>query len=320
MKVASIGLALAGLALMTVLIGWVGFAPLWQTTVSVGWSGFAVLIGWQMLMFVVLGLAWTVLIPTGERRLGVMIWGRMVRDAAANCLPFSPIGGFVFGARAITLHGFGWPLAGASTIVDVTAEVLAQIGFAALGLGALLLWHPDTSVTTPLTIGLTFAVVVMGVFILAQRGGVSLFVKLGRRIAGRGFGEAGASALQDELRRIYARVDRLGLAWLIHLAGWIMSAVEGWIAFRLVGADIGFAAALTVEALLRVVLAVAFVVPANVGVQEAAYSGFGAMFGVSPEMALAVSLLRRARDLAVGVPILLVWQGFEARRLRMAAR
>jgi glycosyltransferase 2 family protein len=33
-------------------------------------------------------------------------------------------------------------------------------------------------------------------------------------------------------------------------------------------------------------------------------------------MSLAVSLIRRARDVAVGVPILLVWQLFEVRRLR----
>jgi hypothetical protein len=33
-------------------------------------------------------------------------------------------------------------------------------------------------------------------------------------------------------------------------------------------------------------------------------------------MSLAVSLIRRARDLAIGIPILLLWQIFEARRLR----
>ena len=35
----------------------------------------------------------------------------------------------------------------------------------------------------------------------------------------------------------------------------------------------------------------------------------------SPEMALAVSLLKRGRDLATGLPIVAIWQMIEARRL-----
>jgi hypothetical protein len=36
-------------------------------------------------------------------------------------------------------------------------------------------------------------------------------------------------------------------------------------------------------------------------------------------MSLAVSLVRRGRDVVVGVPILLLWQFVEMRRLRHAA-
>ena len=46
------------------------------------------------------------------------------------------------------------------------------------------------------------------------------------------------------------------------------------------------------------------------------YVGLGAAFGVSPEMALGVSLLRRACDLALGVTILLAFQPIGLRRLR----
>ena len=47
--------------------------------------------------------------------------------------------------------------------------------------------------------------------------------------------------------------------------------------------------------------------------------GLGAIFGVPPELSLGVSLIRRARDLAV-VPILLFWQFLEMRHLRAAQR
>ena len=52
--------------------------------------------------------------------------------------------------------------------------------------------------------------------------------------------------------------------------------------------------------------------------ENMALAGLGAIFGVPPELSLGVSLVRRARDLVVGVPILLIWQFFEARRLRGA--
>jgi len=76
---------------------------------------------------------------------------------------------------------------------------------------------------------------------------------------------------------------------------------------------------LAVEALLSAVLGLAFFVPGSLGVQEAGYALFGTIFGLPPELSIGVSLLRRAKDLALGIPILLVWQVAEARRLRIAA-
>src|SRR5207237_1276401 len=55
--------------------------------------------------------------------------------------------------------------------------------------------------------------------------------------------------------------------------------------------------------------------PNAVGVQEGAYSLLGASFGLTPEMALALSLLKRARDLTIGLPSLVAWQILESGRL-----
>jgi hypothetical protein len=56
-------------------------------------------------------------------------------------------------------------------------------------------------------------------------------------------------------------------------------------------------------------------VPQGVGVQEAAYVLLGAGFGLTPEMSLALSLLKRARDIAIGLPAIAVWQAIESGRL-----
>jgi putative membrane protein len=322
LKKLSIMLALAGLLLGTALIGWFGFGRVISGVQRVGWEDFALIVGWQLVLFVVLGLAWDAIVPPREaRRPWVFVWGRMVRDASANCLPFSQVGGFVFGARAAMLHGVSWSLATASTVVDVTAEFLAQLAFTAIGIGILLARAPDSSLAVPLEVGLGLAVAAGVALIWLQQAAAPLFASLGRRIAGRWFEDAQdrVQVLQAELSLIYGHTARLAVGFTGHLIGWIGTGVAGWIAYRALGVPIDFDDALAIEALLAAAAAVAFLVPVNAGVQEAGYAGLGAIFGVPPELSLGVSLIRRARDIAVGVPILLVWQFFEVRRLRTTA-
>ena len=47
--------------------------------------------------------------------------------------------------------------------------------------------------------------------------------------------------------------------------------------------------------------------------------GLGALVGMGPEVALALALSRRVRDLALYGPGLLVWQAVELRRIRRDA-
>lgn len=321
LKKLSIALAVLGLLTGTVLVGWFGFDHVVEAVLSVGWGGFFLLIAWQLLLFLVLAAAWDVIGGPSGVPLGVFFWGRMVRDSATTCLPFSPIGGFVLGARAITLQGVSWPLATASLVVDVTAEVLAQMVFALVGLCILIAHDPFTPLAQPLAIGIGIAVAAMAGFIWAQQGAGAIFDKLGRRIAGHWFDDAQerVAVLQDEIGLIYGRTLRLALGAFIHLLGWIGTAIGTWIGFNLLGVDIDIEDAIAIEALLHAVLAVAFVVPGYAGVQEAAYAGIGMLFGVPPDIALGMSLLRRAKDLAIGVPVLLVWQLLEVRRLRVVS-
>jgi uncharacterized membrane protein YbhN (UPF0104 family) len=119
---------------------------------------------------------------------------------------------------------------------------------------------------------------------------------------------------------IYGHAGKLALGFLMHLIGWISTGVAGWIAYGALGVPIDFDDAMAIEALLSAAAALAFLVPVNAGVQEAGYAALGSIFGVPPELSLGVSLVRRARDIAVGVPILLIWQFVEMRRLRISQR
>jgi putative membrane protein len=319
-KKLSIALALLGLLLATLLIGSFGFHTVTSAVGRAGWTGFALICAWQFVIFLPLGLGWDQIARArGVRRPLLFLWGRMVRDASANCLPFSQLGGFVFGARAVMLHGLSWPLATATVIVDITAEFLAELAFIGIGLSILLARAPKADpVAVPVEVGLGLLILGAILFVGLQRGAAPLFARVAEGVAGRRVRGARQrlAALHAEMMAIYSHAGRLFASFALHLLGWLASGFADWIAFRALGVPIDVDAALAIEALLSGIAAAAFLVPVSAGIQEASYAGFGALFGVPAELSLAVSLIRRARDVAVGVPILLVWQIFEVRRLR----
>ena len=80
------------------------------------------------------------------------------------------------------------------------------------------------------------------------------------------------------------------------------------------GGQINLANAVALEALLCTIRSIAVFVPAAIGVQEAGYAMLAPLFGVPAELGLAVSLLKRAREIVLGVPALIYWQSVESRR------
>jgi putative membrane protein len=245
------------------------------------------------------------------------MWARLMRDSGAEALPLSQVGGYVLGARALAVAGVSGTLAAASTIVDVTLEFLAQLPYTAIGLMLLVWFQPESEVVIPVLCGLAVAAVAAVAFIVAQRRGFDYFDRI-VRILGEGWAErtaAGAAALHTKLAAIYRRRAGLWISFTLHLTCWIASAVEIWLALWFAGEPLAFAKVLAIESLLYAIRTAAFVVPQAVGVQEGAYILLGAGFGLTPEMALALSLLKRARDLAIGLPAIGIWQIIEGGRL-----
>jgi len=317
LRIFSVLLLILGVAAATLLVGWFGLDKVLGAMLSVGVPGFLGYTAWQVATFIILGIAWWAVVPPEDRRLPIFAWGRMVRDSAGSCLPFSQVGGFVMGARAVRICGVPMTVATLSTIVDLTAEFVAGILFLIVGLVILLFHNQNQDLTAPIAIGAAGALLAGGTAIFLQRRSATIFVKFGRRLLGQFF--AGSEASDNELGAMYSHGGRLATGTFLHLLGWVAKGGGNWIAFRLLGADVDFATALAIEAVLHAALGVAVVVPGYAGVQEAGYASIGSLFGIAPEISLAVSLLRRARDLAVGIPILLIWQAIEVRMLRNQA-
>ena len=275
---------------------------------------------WSAVPFALLGLAWFLLAPgLPLRRWKTFVWARVLRDSASELLPFSQLGGFVIGIRAAVLQGLAPTLASSTTVVDVTTELIAQLGFTGLGVAMLAVAAGRRAAHNALIgaglIGLGLSAAGAAALVILQRRGwgpierpwpaASCQARRPRRARFRG----------GAVNALYDRPLALAAAVACHLAAWLASAAGVWLALRVGGIEIGLPAILAIEALVCAVRSAAFVAPMGVGVQEATYAIVGPLFGLGPEMSLAVSLLKRARDLVIGVPALLVWQALEGRRL-----
>lgn len=305
-----------GLALTLYLVSYVGLGAVLAAALAAGLGGFALLCVCSLATFALLGTAWSVLLPDSARvPVRVFVWARLVREAAADILPFSNFGGMVFGARAAILHRVPSTAAFASMIVDVTTELLGQVAFIALGF-LLVCTRPRATFPASLSkiywIGLVLAAAAGALFLVLQRHGHQVTLKLAARLLPRAV--ASAAGIGDGLNEIYASRTRVGVSSATHLAAWIAGACVTWLAFHLIGAHIDLAAVLAIESLVCAVRSAAVLVPSALGVQEATYAALAPLFGVGAEFGLAVSLLKRARDIAIGVPILLVSQTMEGRR------
>ncbi len=316
MKAAALVGLFLGVLLTVALVFYFGAPAVGAALRTAGLAGLAIIAAVHLVAIVVTGLAWRLLLARPAKA-WVFLWGRLMRDAASDLLPVSQVGGYVVGARAVILHGISRAVAAASTVVDVTLERCSQIAYTALGVGLLLWLRPSTALAAPILIGLAFAVVAAIAFVAVQRRGASLLDRMAMRLARDWLASlaTGAGAVQGEIHAIHRHTRGLWACFLLHLLGWLLSGGEAWLALRLMGAPLGIAPVLAIESLLYAIRSAAFIVPTAVGVQEGAYVMLGANFGLSPDFALGLSLLKRGRDLLLGVPALLVWQFVEGRRL-----
>lgn len=309
--------ALAGLSVAVWLIAHIGFRAVIAAAARVGWDGFGLICLLGLAQYALLGSAWFALIPKAYApKITTYIWGRATRDSAGEVLPFSQLGGFVIGARAVMLRGTGAPLALASTILDVTAELMAQVAFVLVGI-AILVTHvprsaPGGSLANTAMIAMLLAALGTLAFLAIQKRAFSYAERIAARILPRA--AAHAAAAHDAMTALHASPLRLFFSASIHLLAWFASALAAFVALRLMGVHAAFASVVAIESLLCAIRSAAFAIPNALGVQEAAYAMLMPLFGLAAPAGLALSLLRRARDITVGIPILLIWQAWEGER------
>jgi putative membrane protein len=314
---------LAGLGIAAWMLGSAGLGDVLRAVGRIGWAGFALFAGYSLLVTGLLGAAWASAAPPLAiiRNVPRFTWARLVREGASDILPFSQVGGLVLGIRMLIARGISGPLVNASALVDMTTEMAGQVVFTLFGIAGFVLLRSGSGqadTLLPVLIGTGVMIALMAAFFAAQRWALGLGQALLTRMlpsVGTGLGDVGAV-----LSRIYADRRRVLLSLAFNIAGWVASAAGAWIALALMGVRVQIVNVLVLESLIFVSRSVAFAIPGALGVQEAAYALLGPLLGVAAPSALALSLVKRARDLAIGIPALLAWQASEARALRREQR
>jgi glycosyltransferase 2 family protein len=257
-----------------------------------------------------LGLAWWII---GRRTpwasAGPFITARLVRDSVGDALPLTQVGGFAAGLRMLHLRGTKFEDGAPALFADLLAEFLAKIAYLVIGIGGLYAIRPASHIPFAiwLLLGLTIGVAIVAVIFRTQ-------VKRASHAALLLFQKHWPGFASNQPLSI-AWNKNVGISAALHLVCWLAGGAETCIIFLLLGQPISMAEALIVDSLVSGLRTFGFLVPAEAGVQEAGYVLAATLLGIPPATSLAVSMVRRARDLVIAVPGIALWLRAEQRAL-----
>jgi putative membrane protein len=307
----------SGLALLTALVAYFGFASVLQALVSSQW-GTALVVVARAIALAAAGIAWWCLLTPLCRGPYVFAGLRFVREAINSLFPFVGVGGDIIGARLLAQFGIATNVAIASVLIDIFIQVVCLLVFVAAGIGVVLDLVGTHRLATVGFVMLAVALPAVGGFFLALNFGA--FEPLVRRLVA--FGEKRdwpafhhVADLGGRLQQIWKNHRGLSASFLVHLAAVFFGASEVWIALYFMSHPVSVAQAVAIESLGQGSRAAAFVLPGGLGVQDGALIAASAIFGIPAEVALAMALIKRVPDLILGVPALLGWQALEGKHL-----
>jgi len=312
-----LGLAtLAGLLLLFGLIAYNGFAGVARALIAAGWVGILAASLYHIVPLIFSALGWRAVIRSVWHAPPLLfVWVRLVREAVSN---FLPIGGEVVSARVLTFHGAKAGIAGASVVVDLTVEIMTQLLFTVAGAALLVSGSHGDGPVDWLIGGIAVAAPVLLAFLVAQHWGLfKLLEDFLERMAKKWHWvkDVSVAGLHNTIKALYRDHRGIVEGSGSHMLSWILGSGEIWIALHFMGNPVSFREALILESLTMAVRVVGFAIPGALGVQEGGYLLVGQLLGLSPEICLALSLVKRARDVLLGVPALAGWHFLEGRRM-----
>jgi len=244
---------------------------------------------------------------------------RWIGESVSTLVPSAAVGGDIVRARLASINGTPVPVAAGTVLVDVTLGVSTQAAFTVLGLAVLAGVTGQRNFVRPTLVGTLLGVVGVAGFYFVQRLGMFRF--LARVIARLANSPEWHSLVQSgetldrTVRTLYARRHALVMCCVWTTISLIGGSGEIWIALYALDLHATFLNALILQSMVLTIRSAAFAVPGGLGVQEGGYLFVGNLLGIPGDAAFALSLIARVRELALGIPGLILWQVIEARRL-----
>ncbi|WP_421989009.1 lysylphosphatidylglycerol synthase domain-containing protein [Roseococcus sp.] len=265
------------------------------------------------------GLAWLALLPAPQRpRIRRILLLRWYREACDSLVPAGAVVGQAAVTRLMIRDGMPADLAAGTATLGITLEAVSQMLFTLLGLATFLALGHATE-ATGFWIGAGVAAVTAVALVALQRPwALGLLRRVLERLSRRWprLEPVWLDRFQESLLRLHEDRKALVLSTLSHLGSWMMGAVEMFLLLNITGFPVTFAEALVIESFAQVIRSAGFLLPGAALVQEGAIVAAGALIGVPPGIALNAALIRRTREILVGLSGLGAWRRDEARGRR----
>ena len=308
MRHVKIGYLLIGLGLLGLILHETDLQEVWHHVRQVGWGAVLILTVYAA-AFLFDVAAWR---QTFAGRQFTAIWGglfqlwkvRMVGESFNQITPLATMGGEPIKALLLKNHyGVGYREGIASIVLVKTCFLIAMTAF--LGIGVLFAFDSERLSATYnwfAALGLFLFAFGIGLIFVIQRSRFStraanrLFAK---RLHGRlASALIRIAELEDQLVSFYTR-DKRHFAATVSLCfgNWMLGTLELYVTLWVLGHPVTFEEAWVIEAVAQLVRSITFFIPASIGAQEGGIVVICAVMTGSPTLGLAVSVLRRAREL-----------------------
>jgi putative membrane protein len=309
---------LLGLVALAVFVYRVGVGRILALFQQIGWP-LLLLVPYRAVPLYLDSRGWRLLFPPTGNGNGrapprwLLFWIATLRESVNRLLPVANIGGEIVAVRLLATAGYSASAGAASMIVEVALITISLCLYGALGAAILIRFKLAPQGLQPLLgAGLIAgAVMAIGLITLLRFG--SVFARIAKFI------ERGLTQRYAELARLIATIDPLiatvlsnplnilrAVCW--QLSGLFAGAFETWLLLRWMGSPVDASTALALDGVAWSLREFIFVVPAGIGVQEAALTGLGQALGIGTDVALTLSLAKRVREFLFGAPILLLFQ------------
>ncbi len=301
-----------GLGLTVFFILHAGPARIWGMLREAGWW-VALLAVAHFAYIAILAMAWRSLLHANGANAPFrdIFYYRWVADGSQALLPGPEVAGDVMRGYLLARHRpeVGGTVSAAVIIVELTLRMVSLALF--IGCGLSLLAIRGQSATDTAVAG-AILIVMLGSLVYAQR--ANLLRKLATRLERRAERDrwlrfAGSiNGVDDTIGTIYGETRALARTAGWHFLSFFFAAAEIWMLLYAVHQFIGARDMVVFESVGRAAANAGFFMPAGLGAQEGGYLLGAHLVGLTAAVGVAVSLLKRLRDVLVGIPALaLLW-------------